>query len=102
MIVFFFHLASMKVPEILTLFFFSPSLSISSHVIIGRFRHTSVVLSDGSVLVLGGVDNNGYKNDVWKTVNGGVSWILVTSSAGRTGKKSLHLRHSLRILPSLG
>ena len=62
-----------------------------------------MVLSDGSVLVMGGSDNGGgYKNDVWKTVNGGASWILVTSSAGWTGKKILHLSNSLPILPSLG
>ena len=62
-----------------------------------------MVLSDGSVLVMGGYDSSGgYKNDVWKTVDGGASWILVTSSAGWTGKKILHLRNSLPILPSLG
>ena len=60
------------------------------------------MLSDGSVLVMGGWDDgNSYKNDVGKTVNGGASWILVTSSAGWTGKKILHLSHSLPILPSL-
>ena len=60
-----------------------------------------MVLSDGSVLVMGG-DSGSYKNDVWKTVNGGASWILVTSSAGWTGKKIIHLSNSLPILPSLG
>ncbi len=89
---------SMKVPHVLTVTF---SVSIFLlHVIVARQGHTSAVLSDGSVLVMGGYDG-GNKNDVWKTLNGGVSWILVTSSAGWTGKKSLHLRHSLRILPSL-
>ena len=60
-----------------------------------------MVLSDGSVLVMGGGGSN-TKNDVWKTVNGGTSWILVTSSAGWTGKKIIHLSNSLPILPSLG
>ena len=85
-------------PEILTLSF---SLYLSFHVIVGRFAHTSVVLSDGSVLVMGGYDG-GWKNDVWKTVDGGASWILVTSSAGWTGKKIIHRTNSLPILPSLG
>ena len=60
-----------------------------------------MVLSDGSVLVMGGIDGS-RKNDVWKTVDGGASWILVTSSAGWTGKKIIHLSNSLPILPSLG
>ena len=60
-----------------------------------------MVLSDGSVLVMGG-DTGSRTNDVWKTVDGGASWILVTSSAGWTGKKILHLSNSLPILPSLG
>ena len=62
-----------------------------------------MVLSDGSVLVMGGGANGGNtKNDVWKTVDGGASWILVTSSAGWTGKKIIHLSNSLPILPFLG
>ena len=61
-----------------------------------------MVLSDGSVLVMGGMDNSyNNKNDVWKTVNGGASWIQVTSSAGWSGKKLLPLSNSLPILPSL-
>ncbi len=40
-----------------------------------------------------------YKNDVWKTVDGGASWILVTTSAGWTGKKILFQSHSLHIFP---
>ncbi len=73
-----------------------------SYVIVARWQHTSVVLSDGSVLVMGG---NGCtycgRNDVWKTVDGGSSWMLVTSSAGWTGKNTLHLSNSLPIVPSL-
>ena len=67
---------------------------------VARYGYTSVVLSDGSVLVMGGEDRYGKKNDVWKTVDGGASWILVTSSAGWIGKKILHLSNSLPILPS--
>ena len=89
----------MRVPKILTLVF---SLCLVFHVIVARYAHTSVVLSDGSVLVMGGADNSSRKNDVWKTVNGGASWILVTSSAGWTGKKIIHLSNSLPLIPSLG
>ena len=76
-------------------------MSLSFHVIVARDEHTSVVLSDGSVLVMGGYGGSN-KNDVWKTVNGGASWILVTSSAGWTGKKIIELSNSLPILPFLG
>jgi hypothetical protein len=62
-------------------------LLLSFHVIAARQSHTSVVLSDGSVLLMGGSNDRFYKNDVWKTVDGGASWILVTSSAGWSGKK---------------
>ncbi len=90
-------------------------LLLSFHVIKARRGHTSAVLSDGSVLLMGGYYGTvsirtmmeGHmdmtnKNDVWKTVDGGASWILVTSSAGWEGKKILHLSNSLPIFPSLG
>ncbi len=58
----------------------------SSFLIVARNAHTSVALSDGSVLVFGGRESaTSFKNDVWKSVNGGASWILVTSSAGWGG-----------------
>ncbi len=85
---------SVKVPEVLTLPF---SVCLFFPVIIGLPALTGVVLSDGSVLVMGGgFDNRGF---VWKTVDGGASWILVTSSAAWGGKKILHLGHPLHILP---
>jgi hypothetical protein len=43
-----------------------------------------VALSDGSVLVMGGVDGTG-RSDVWKSVNGGVTWTVVTLTAGWGG-----------------
>ncbi len=65
-----------------------PVIFLSPYAIVGRRGHTSVVLSDGSVLVMGG-DGLGVKNDVWKSVDGGASWIMVTSSAGWTGNDML-------------
>ena len=54
----------------------------------GRIGHRSVVLSDGAVIVMGGDLNDGnYKNDVWKSVDSGIAWILVTSNAGWIGKR---------------
>ncbi len=55
-------------------------------MLIARSSHTSVVLLDGSVLLMGGSGTIGSMKDVWKTVDGGASWILVTSSAGWAGK----------------
>ncbi len=82
--------------EIFTLTFF---LCLSFNVIVARHGHSSVVLSDGSALVMGGYDYS-LTSDVWKTVNGGASWILVTSSAGWEGKKILHLSSSRPLLSS--
>jgi hypothetical protein len=87
------NLVSIKVSEILTLSF---SLYLSLHFIVARSGRTSVMLSDGSVLLMG----SSLQNDVWKTVDDGASWILVTSSAGWTGKEINHLSNSLPILPS--
>jgi hypothetical protein len=51
-------------------------------------------MSDGSVLVMGGQDATGSRNDVWKSVNGGAAWTLVASTAGWTGNVTI-------IFPSL-
>ncbi len=64
------------------------------HAIAARVYHTCVALSDGAILVMGGIISDGsLKKDVWKTEDGGASWILMTSSAGWTGKAVLN--HSL-------
>ena len=41
----------------------------------GRIRHTSVVLPDGSIILMGGL-GDGWKplNDVWRSVDNGVTW----------------------------
>ncbi len=81
-------------------FLLPPSLPV--YVTVGRDDHSSVMLSDGSVLVMGGyAAGSGPRKDVWKTVDGGASWILVTSSAGWSGKKVPHLNSSLPLLPPL-
>ena len=67
-----------------------------------RVYHTCVALSDGSILLMGGIVSDGsLKKDVWKTVDGGASWIMVTSSAGWTGK-TFFQTNSLPLLLGIG
>jgi hypothetical protein len=54
----------------------------------GRSGHSSVALSDNTILVMGGVSaytTNAYSNDVWKSVDGGSTWNLVTNTAWSLG-----------------
>ena len=43
---------------------------------------TSLLLHDGSILVMGGWDKTGQKNDVWRSNNKGISWSQITHRAG--------------------
>ncbi|MCQ1539531.1 PKD domain-containing protein [Methanocalculus taiwanensis] len=54
----------------------------------GRTGHAAVTLSDGTIIVMGGLDSN-YQNkrDVWRSIDGGVSWELVTAAAGWSGRQ---------------
>jgi PKD repeat protein len=49
-----------------------------------RFLHSSVVMPDGSIVLMGGFGSDGYKNDVWRSTDNGASWIQVNASAGWT------------------
>jgi len=61
--------------------------------LIARREHTSVVLTDGSMLVMGGALTSGvYLNDVWKSVDGGTTWTLVTANAQWPGKTAYFYR----------
>lgn len=50
----------------------------------GRSAPTSVVLKDGSIVLMGGywLNEVGSKNDVWRSADKGATWRLVTASAG--------------------
>ena len=55
-----------------------------------RSGHTSVVLPDGSIVLMGGSSSSysGYKNDVWRSVDKGMTWTQVTGSAPWSGRSS--------------
>jgi PKD repeat protein len=50
-----------------------------------RFEHTSVVVPDGSIVLMGGTDwNSPYpydKNDVWRSMDKGATWTQMTAHA---------------------
>ncbi|MEN6512906.1 kelch repeat-containing protein [Methanoculleus sp.] len=52
-----------------------------------RSGHSSVVLPDGSIVLMGGSDKTTtYRNDTWRSTDGGATWTLVNASAGWTGR----------------
>ncbi len=64
----------------------------------GRSRHSSVALSDGSIVLMGGVDaagSAGNKNDVWRSTDKGATWTRISSSAGWSGRYG----HTSVVLP---
>ena len=59
-----------------------------------RYRHTSVVLSDGSIVLMGGNDGSSFRNDVWRSTDKGVTWVQQTANIGW----SVRERHSSVVL----
>ncbi len=51
----------------------------------GRFGHASVALHDGSIILTGG--GGGYKNDVWRSSDQGITWTAQNTSAGWAGRE---------------
>ncbi|HPA09104.1 MAG TPA: kelch repeat-containing protein, partial [Methanoregulaceae archaeon] len=47
-----------------------------------RQGHTSEVMPDGSIVLMGGYDGTSLRNDVWRSVDNGASWMQVASNAG--------------------
>ncbi|MEN6341317.1 MAG: PKD domain-containing protein, partial [Methanospirillum sp.] len=59
-----------------------------------RDGHTSVVLPDGSIVLMGGYWGGTYRNDVWRSTDNGATWTQMTASAGwsnRNGHASVAL-----------
>ncbi|MFA4875794.1 MAG: kelch repeat-containing protein [Methanoregula sp.] len=51
-----------------------------------RIYHTTVVMPDGSIVLMGGTDGS-LKNDVWRSTDNGASWTQVNASAGWSPRK---------------
>ncbi len=63
-------------------------------IITGRKGHSSLLLSSGTILLMGGETGNGnLVNDVWQSLNGGKTWAIVTASAGWAGKWTIFYYH---------
>ena len=56
-----------------------------------RYGHATVVLPSGSVLVMGGTDAAGRRlNDVWRSDDGGVSWVCAPPTPPRWAPRHSH------------
>ncbi|MCC7565207.1 MAG: PKD domain-containing protein [Methanomicrobiaceae archaeon] len=53
-----------------------------------RTYHSSVVMPDGSIVLMGGYDGS-FKNDVWRSTDGGATWTQQTGNAG-WGARAIH------------
>jgi PKD repeat protein len=47
-----------------------------------RYGHSSVVLPDGSIVLMGGGDTRGYRNDTWRSTDKGATWAQINASSG--------------------
>ncbi|MCK9593647.1 MAG: PKD domain-containing protein [Methanoregula sp.] len=48
----------------------------------GRYAHSSVVMPDGSIVLMGGCEGGWYTNDVWRSTDAGVTWTCINARAG--------------------
>ena len=62
----------------------------------GRYGHTSIVLAEGTILLMGGYTGSDRLNDVWRSADNGVSWDRITSSAQWTARNV----HTAALLPN--
>jgi PKD repeat protein len=52
-----------------------------------RYDHTSVVMPDGSIVLMGGsVYPAVYGNDTWRSIDNGTTWTLMNASSGWAGR----------------
>ena len=60
-----------------------------------RNRHSSVVMPDGSIVLMGGWEGYNVKNDVWRSTDNGTTWTQVNENAGWSARRS----HSSVVMP---
>ena len=60
-----------------------------------RNQHSSVILPNGSILLMGGIDNSGDLNDIWRSNDGGATWTQVTDNAEWSARRA----HTSVVLP---
>ena len=53
-----------------------------------RMCHSSVVMPDGSIVLMGGAINLAYKNDVWRSTDNGATWTQMTANAGWSARSN--------------
>ncbi|MFA5414010.1 MAG: PKD domain-containing protein [Methanoregula sp.] len=46
-----------------------------------RYGYSSVAMPDGSIVLMGGYDGSGVRNDVWRSTDNGATWSQMTGSA---------------------
>ncbi len=51
-----------------------------------RTWHSSVALPDGSIVLMGGTDGYGVRNDTWRSTNKGATWTRMNASSGWRGR----------------
>jgi uncharacterized repeat protein (TIGR01451 family) len=49
-----------------------------------RYGHSSVVMPDGSIVLMGGAEYWDLRNDVWRSTDNGITWTQVNTNAGWT------------------
>lgn len=55
-----------------------------------RLAHSSIVMADDSIILMGGLDGGfNPRNDVWMSTDYGTTWTEMNASAGWTGRDSL-------------
>ncbi len=69
---------------------FGGALSVIPSINTARYKHASATLPGDIVWVLGGWGGDRPVNDVWKSVDRGVSWTMITSNAGWLGNVELY------------